>query len=83
MQIKDKPESHGGQQERTEAWERRSGDLADCSSESDSARCELQTLLINTLLATQLFWSTLPAPGPLFGEEFLEAVLQAAKQNAG
>lgn len=41
------------------------------------------TPLIYALLSTEPLWSQLPGPAPLFGEEFLEAVLQAAGQDAG
>ena len=41
------------------------------------------TPLIYALLSTEPLWSQLPDPAPLFAEEFLEAVLQAASQDAG
>ena len=40
------------------------------------------TPLIYALLSTEPLWSQLPDPAPLFGEEFFQAVLQAASQDA-
>ena len=40
------------------------------------------TPLIYALLSTEPLWAELPDPAPLFGEEFLQAVLQAASQDA-
>ena len=40
------------------------------------------TPLIYMLLSTEPLWSQLPDPTPLFAEELLEAVLQAASQDA-
>ena len=37
--------------------------------------------LAEALLATEELWSDLPAPGPLFGTEFLDAVLQGASNG--
>ena len=82
MPLESKPASQGSQQKRADAWVRRAAALSDASSLSDSGDYELQTLLIDTLLATEPFWSKLPCPAPLFGEEFLQAVLKAAEQDA-
>ena len=71
----------GSHQQRLDAWVRRAAALSAGSLVSDSGDCELQTLLINILLATEPFWSTLAAPVPIFGEEFLEAVLQVGKPD--
>ena len=40
------------------------------------------TPLIYALLSTEPLWSQLPDPAPLFGEEFFQAVLEAAVQDA-
>ena len=40
------------------------------------------TPLIYALLSTEPLWAELPDPAPLFGEEFLQAVLQVASQDA-
>ena len=40
------------------------------------------TPLIYALLSTEPLWSQLPDPTPLFGEEFFQAVLKAASQDA-
>ena len=77
MQIKDKPGSPDGQQERADAWVRRAANLSE-----DSGDYELQILLIDTLLATKPFWSKLLSPGSLFGEEFLQALMEAVQQDA-
>ena len=43
---------------------------------------DLWTPLIYALLSTEPWWPQLPDPAPLFAEELLESVLQAASQDA-
>ena len=50
------------------------------AGQSDPDQSSVITLgyLAETLLASQELWADLPGAGPLFGAEFLDAVLQGA-----
>ena len=49
---------------------------------ADGEDADSWTPLIYALLSTEPLWSQLPDPAPLFGEEFFQAVLEAAGQVA-
>ena len=59
-----------------------------CADQEGQLRTEpteeqkLLTQLVYVLLATEPLWKRLPDPGPLMGEEFLCAVLEAGFAGA-